>query len=330
MNITTIITQFFSSKQNTRERKTVAVKPIVTLNRFVETAAKGVSTSTVNNYHTAVRSFLLFNGENDIALSAITNNKIRLYERWLKGNGVRNNTIACYLRSLRAIYNKGVSRHKVRNAKPFKGVFTGNERTVKTSLTIEDINRLVALKLPEYSFQAFARDVFVFSFCTMGLPPVDLFRLSYLHIKDGKIVYSRHKTGSQVVVPINKQMATIIERYKHDGCNLLFPRFARMRYRSFLSQYNRALKLLAKKADIKGALSSYSARHAWASMANEAGVSINIISQALGHSNIATTMHYLAQIDCKKLRESNNIVLENLRVAPIDKRCTNVLERLQR
>ena len=195
MNITTIITQFFSSKQNTRERKTVAVKPIVTLNRFVETAAKGVSTSTVNNYHTAVRSFLLFNGENDIALSAITNNKIRLYERWLKGNGVRNNTIACYLRSLRAIYNKGVSRHKVRNAKPFKGVFTGNERTVKTSLTIDDINRLVALKLPEYSFQAFARDVFVFSFCTMGLPPVDLFRLSYLHIKDGKIVYSRHKNG---------------------------------------------------------------------------------------------------------------------------------------
>lgn len=104
MNIATIITHFFSSKQNKKERKTVAVKPIVTLNRFVETAAKGVSTSTVNNYHTAVRSFLLFNGENDIALSAITNNKIRLYERWLKGNGVRNNTIACYLRSLRAIY----------------------------------------------------------------------------------------------------------------------------------------------------------------------------------------------------------------------------------
>lgn len=148
MNIATIITQFFSSKQNKKERKTVAVKPIVTLNRFVETAAKGVSTSTVNNYHTAVRSFLLFNGENDIALSAITNNKIRLYERWLKGNGVRNNTIACYLRSLRAIYNKGVAKHKVRDAKPFKGVFTGNERTVKTSLTIDDINRLVALKLP--------------------------------------------------------------------------------------------------------------------------------------------------------------------------------------
>ena len=50
----------------------------------------------------------------------------------------------------------------MRNAKPFKGVFTGNERTVKTSLTIDDINRLVALKLPEYSFQAFARDVFCF------------------------------------------------------------------------------------------------------------------------------------------------------------------------
>ena len=304
--------------------------PVLTLNNFVTVASKGVSESTKGNYHTAVRSFHRFNKGNDIALSGITADKVKAYEWWLRKRGVCNNTISCYLRSLRAIYNKGVAKHKVRNAKPFKGVFTGNERTVKTSLTIDDINRLVALKLPECSFQAFARDVFVFSFCTMGLPPVDLFRLSYLHIKDGKIVYSRHKTGSQVVVPINKQMATIIERYKQDGCNLLFPRFARMRYRSFLSQYNRALKLLAKKADIKSSLSSYSARHAWASMANEAGVSINIISQALGHCNIATTMHYLAQIDCKKLRESNNIVLGNLRVAPIDKRCTNVLERLQR
>ena len=304
--------------------------PVLTLNNFVTVASKGVSESTKGNYHTAVRSFHRFNKGNDIALSGITADKVKAYEWWLRKRGVCNNTISCYLRSLRAIYNKGVAKHKVRDAKPFKGVFTGNERTVKTSLTVDDISRLAALELPEDSFLALARDVFVFSFCTMGLPPVDLFRLTYSHIKDDKLVYSRHKTGNQVVVPINGQMETIIKRYRQDGCSLLFPRFLRMSYRSFLSQYNRALKTLAGKAGIGGSLSSYSARRSWASMANEAGVSITTISQALGHSNITTTMHYLAQIDCEKLRESNGIVLGKLRVAPICKRCTNAPKQLQR
>ena len=292
------------------------------LGSFVETIVQGISTSTADNYHTAVRSFLSFNKGKDIALSGMTDDKVRQYERWLKDNGVKNNTASCYLRSLRAIYNKGVIKRKIRDAKPFKGVFTGNEQTVKSSLCGEDMNRLYTLELPKGSFFAFARDLFIFSFCAMGLPPVDLFHLRHSQIDGGKLVYSRHKTGNQVVVPVNKQMQAIIERYKEEGSDLLFPRFAHLRYRLFLSQYNRALKALAAKAGIEGALSSYSARHSWASMANEKGVAIGVISQALGHSNISTTQHYIAKIDCEILRKSNEIVLRNLFCAPLAKRCT--------
>lgn len=329
MNITAFITTLFSSRRRTEQHGTAA-GPAVTLGSFVETAAKGVSTSTVENYRTAVRSFLAFNGGRDIALSGITDDRVRSYEQWLRGRGVRNSTVACYLRSLRAIYNKGVARHKVRDARPFRGVGTGNVRTVRTSLGSEDIRRLAGLELPVGSFLALARDVFVFSFCTMGLPPVDLFRLTRANIRNGELVYSRRKTGNEVRVPIHGQAEAIMERYGQDGCSLLFPRFARMRYRSFLSQYNRALKTLAGRAGISGSLSSYSARRSWASMANEAGVSITTISQALGHGSITTTMHYLARTDCRILKESNEIVLRGLRVAPIAERCTNAPERLQR
>ena len=256
------------------------------LGSFVETIVQGISTSTADNYHTAVRSFLSFNKGKDIALSGMTDDKVRQYERWLKDNGVKNNTASCYLRSLRAIYNKGVIKRKIRDAKPFKEVFTGNEQTVKSSLCGEDMNRLYTLELPKGSFFAFARDLFIFSFCAMGLPPVDLFHLRHSQIDGGKLVYSRHKTGNQVVVPVNKQMQAIIERYKEEGSDLLFPRFAHLRYRLFLSQYNRALKALAAKAGIEGALSSYSARHSWASMANEKGVAIGVISQALTATSV--------------------------------------------
>ena len=59
----------------------------VTLNSFVDTAAQGVGASTAANYRTAVRSFIRFNGNRDMALSAITADKVGQYERWLAVNG---------------------------------------------------------------------------------------------------------------------------------------------------------------------------------------------------------------------------------------------------
>lgn len=301
--------------------------PILTLNNFVAVASKGVSESTKGNYHTAVRSFHRFNKGNDIALSGITADKVKAYEWWLRKRGVCNNTISCYLRSLRAIYNKGVAKHKVRDAKPFNGVFMGNEPTVKTSLKASELQRLRMLTLSEGSFLAFARDLFLFSFCAMGMPPIDIFYLRYSQVRGGAITYRRQKTGNMVVVPINEQMQVIIDRYRKDSSDLIFPRLGNYRkYRSFLSQYNRALKALAKKAGIEVPLSSYIPRHSWASIANEKGIPVGIISQALGHSNVGTTQYYLDRVDNSVMKKTNEYLMEAVFVAPIHKRCTNCVK----
>ncbi|WP_373726990.1 phage integrase SAM-like domain-containing protein, partial [Bacteroides heparinolyticus] len=59
--------------------------------------------STADNYRTAVRSFVRFNGGRDVPLSALDAETLRRYERWLREGGVCPNTSSCYLRSLRAI-----------------------------------------------------------------------------------------------------------------------------------------------------------------------------------------------------------------------------------
>ena len=70
---------------------------------FLPIAERDVSAATRANYQTAVRSFLIFHGKSNIALSGITAERIHLYERWLWERGVCRNTASCYLRSLRTI-----------------------------------------------------------------------------------------------------------------------------------------------------------------------------------------------------------------------------------
>ncbi|MGI6816831.1 phage integrase SAM-like domain-containing protein, partial [Bacteroides sp. KG122] len=146
----------------------------------------GKSRSTAGNYRTAVRSFVRFNSGRDVPLSALSAETLRRYERWLRERGVCPNTSSCYMRSLRAVYNKAAARRLVKDKAPFKGVFTGNEKTVKRSIGAEEIRRLKSLssfpppcgggkeKEAAPASGAFALDLFLFSFYSMGMPFADL------------------------------------------------------------------------------------------------------------------------------------------------------------
>ncbi|WP_373733993.1 phage integrase SAM-like domain-containing protein, partial [Bacteroides heparinolyticus] len=135
-----------SSTKKSRASKERNAVP--TLSVFTGAASRGVGRSTAENYRTAVRSFVRFNSGRDVPLSALDAETLRRYERWLRDRGVCPNTSSCYLRSLRAIYNKAASKRLVKDRAPFKGLFTGNERTVKRSIGAEEVRRLVLSPFP--------------------------------------------------------------------------------------------------------------------------------------------------------------------------------------
>lgn len=112
MNFISIFSVFSSFKCKMIVNKGTIKSTITTLEDFVDNVLKGVSESTKGNYYTAMRSFHRFNKGKDIALSGITTDKVKVYKWWLCKQGVYNNTILCYLYSLRSIYNKGVRAGK--------------------------------------------------------------------------------------------------------------------------------------------------------------------------------------------------------------------------
>lgn len=302
---------------------------LTTFSDFLPIAIRGVSRSTCENYHTAVRSFIRFNGGSDISLSALTLSRIRLYERWLHEQGVCPNTSSCYLRSLRAIYNKAVKRRRIRDGKPFGSAFTGNDRTVKRGVEINDIQRLQALSVSETPRLALVRDLFLFSFYAMGMPFVDMAYLKKHQIKNDTLVYCRHKTGKQIRVKLEKCMLDIINRYNNPSSDYVFPilykvsgsRIRICHYGSALNLYNRCLKQLSAKAGIKGSLTSYVARHSWASIAYERNIDLPIISKAMGHTDTKTTLIYISEIGDGRLAQANHKLLGEVLFPPLAKRC---------
>ena len=277
----------------------------------IEQWREGKSPSTNANYLTALRSFADFAEGKVITLDDLNEPLIKAYEHWLRGKDLCLNTISCYMRSLRSLY------HQVGGeGDPFQNVFTGMMKTEKRAIAVDDINRLRRLKLRKGSRLELTRDIFLFSIYTLGMPFVDVAYLRKQNLRDGAIVYMRHKTQQIVHVPLEPCMTEIIQKYESDERDYLFPiirdrRKSYQQYRICLGVYNKKLKELGKLAGIKANLTSYVVRHTWASLAYEKNVDLNVISKALGHTNTQTTQIYIREINDERLAEANHALLSS-------------------
>ena len=273
---------------------------------------------TAYNYLTAVRSLTQFIGNDKWSFADITTSMLERYQRWLCNRGIRLNTVSVYMRTLRALYNRAVENNA---DSPFSAVFTGHEQTAKRSVTESEIRQLLALRLDSQPHLAFARDIFMFSFMAMGMPFVDIAYLKWQQIHDGVLHYARHKTGHKVCVAIEPYMTEIISRHTTQGSEYVFPILAdttaaniHHTYLKRLRAYNYALHRLSQLIGSNRTLSSYVARHSWASLAYRSGIDISLIAKAMGHTKLSTTLIYIRALLDPSLAEANKKVMQSLGV----------------
>ena len=234
------------------------------------------------------------------------------FEAFLIHKGNTSNSIATKFSVLRAVYNKAV-RHKVfaETENPFKQYNVGRfwKPTRKRAITKEEVHRIQSLELPastEVYSTAFARDIFLFSYCVAGINFKDIATLRYVDIQNGRIYYQRHKTGKELNSPILPQTREILGRYSKSDASpedYIFPILDRHIHKSeqqicnrvhkVIGHVNANLKRIAEMAGLKVNLTTYVARHTFATVLKRSGVNIAIISESLGHSDLETTQIYL-------------------------------------
>lgn len=274
---------------------------------------------TAERYTTVLNSFKRFMaGRDDILLDRVDSGLMVEYESHLKADGVCPNSSSFYMRGLRAIYNRAVDKELTVQRNPFKHVYTGIGKTAKRAVPLETVRLIRDLDLTLEPALDLARDLFMFSFYTRGMSFIDMAYLKKNNLKNGILSYRRQKTGQQLFIKWEEPMQEIVNKYDTTGTPYLLPvirdmeRDVRRQYKSAAHRINHLLKRLGKQVGVAIPLTTYVARHGWASIAKSKNIPISIISEAMGHDSEKTTLIYLASLDTSAVDKANSIILKSL------------------
>ena len=249
-----------------------------------------------------------------------TPERLKEYEDWLAGQQSSPNTISTYMRPVLPLYIRWMSPGiEGYNPVLFKDVYTKVESRTKRALTAEQMEQLRNTDFSVLTLrQQQVLTYFLLMFMLRGMPFIDLAHLRKSDLRNRRITYRRHKTGKLMVVDVPPDAMRLLQKYRdktdseylfpllHGG---LFMEEHHHRYQETLRHFNRELARLMKQLLPGVSVSSYTARHTWATLAYHSGVPVGLISQSLGHSSIRVTMTYLKPFDAEVIDRINRQVI---------------------
>ena len=265
---------------------------------------------TAHIYQSAVNAFSAFTKWQPMPMRRLSPTVLKRFENFLRQRNCSWNTVSTYIKTVRSVYHRAVDRKYIRYVpRLFEHVYTGTRADRKKALEASDISSLV--RETERSLQRGTlpntqqrtRIFFVLMFMLRGIPFVDL---AYLHKRDlqGNVLsYRRRKTGRALTVsltPEAMQMVRMVANRNPDS-PYLFP----------ILQSEEGTE--AAYREYQSALSTYAARHTWATMAYHCEIHPGIISEAMGHSSITVTETYLKPFSNRKIDEANQRVISFVR-----------------
>lgn len=276
-------------------------------------------TSMSTAYATTISSFLRFLADRrDVAFADFDSDLMQAYEVWLRAGGLCPNSSSYYMRNLRAIYNRAVERELTVQNHPFRHVYTGIDKTVKRAVPLRVIRRIRDMDLTDSPALDYARDMFMFSFYTRGMSFVDMAFLQKKDLHNGILSYRRRKTNQLLTIKWEKPMQDIVDKYDTTASPYILPiirdigRDGRRQYKNVAHFVNIKLKSIGRRINLDIPLTTYVARHGWASIARSKNIPLATISEAMGHDSETTTRIYLASLDTSVVDRANHIILSSL------------------
>lgn len=276
---------------------------------------------TAKTYTSAFRRFKEFRKDCDLTFDQLTPGMMEEYEAWLTSRGLKQNTIRFYLRTLNSMFGKAVGEGLLcENIRLFCRVRLSFVKTAKRAISEADIRTIQRLQLKDGSIMVFARDIFLFSFYMRGMPFVDIAFLKKSDLRNGMLSYCRRKTNQHLTVAWEQEQQEIVERYARltENTPYMFPIIRKTdgteykQYQQMQENVNRALKRIGNAIGLKMPLTTYVARHSWASIARNMNVPICVISEGMGHQSYRTTQVYLDSIDTSIVNEANRSIIRRI------------------
>ena len=250
----------------------------------------------------------------DFAFSEIDHSFLIKFETYQRKNGNSENGISVRFRTLRALFNKAIQENIAKvSSYPFDKfkIAKFDTSTRKRALTRENLKEIEALEIDEDSSLYNAQQYFLFSYYSLGINFVDMANLKWENILNDRIFYKRAKTGKELNFKLRDETLKIINYWKpltgRISDNYVFPILNKTihntptqinnRVHKVITSVNKNLKEIGKRIGLATPLTTYVARHTFATVLKRSGVETAIISQAMGHKTEAITQTYLKSFE---------------------------------
>ena len=302
---------------NTGSTDTLATAFELRINGYKEAGRIG-SAYTYNCAKTSLNKF-----QPGLKFSSVTPGFLEKYEAWMLGEGKSKTTIGIYLRSLRSLFNEAISDGILtKDHYPFgkRKYEIPTSKNVKKALSLSEVGKLYNY-VPEPDSPEFkAKDYWFFLYLCNGMNVKDMALLRYKNIQGDVLEFERAKTArtkrnaEPIRVMLNEDIKEIILRQgnkKRDLETFVFPILQKglspEREHDLIQLkvhvLNTHMRKIANKLGIEKDVTTYVARHSFATILKRSGASVEFIGEALGHGSTKTTQSYLAGFEDDFKRE---------------------------
>jgi integrase len=287
---------------------------------------------TANSYNAALSSikrYLEYTKNTKLLFEDLDVEWLNNYERYLLSTGISNSTIGIYMRSFRTIVNIGIENGFFnRESYPFgkRKYIIPASRNIKKALKKQDISAIF-LYIPISTQEEKAKDLWMFSYLCSGINVKDICHLQYKNIDKDSISFIRAKTvntkkkdNKPIRIILNPQIKEIIQKWALPSLNpedyvfgfinendTAYKKDAKVKF--IITFINKYMKRIGVNLGIAQPITSYTARHSFATILKNSGVPTEYISESLGHASLQTTAIYLASFeDDTKVKYQNALL----------------------
>ncbi|WP_345952399.1 site-specific integrase [Mucilaginibacter sp. PAMB04168] len=292
----------------------------------IENLKKRKEIGNAKVYQDTYNQLKKFSNDKDRTFAQLDYNSLSNFETYLKAKGLTDNALSVRFRTIRALFNSaiinGYTKKEYYPFEKFKIASRYSTKTQKRAITKNDIQEIKKQEYERGSVVYEAQQYFLFSYFVAGMNFMDIARLKWSNILEDRIFYKRAKTGNEMIFQLKQPALEIIKNLsissKSDRDSYVFPILNKNlhvtpiqqhnRIRKVMSRVNRDLKKIAIDAKIDTPLTTYVARHTFATVLKRSGVSTAIISESMGHQTEAITQTYLKSFENSVLDDA----LDNL------------------
>ena len=284
---------------------------------------------TAKTYNRTINKIKAFQKNKPLSIDELNITFIKDFEFFLNKQGYHNNYIHATLRVLRTIIQKEAIKEDnlfPAEKNPFLNFKMPEIKpTIKEKLTIQEIEKIENLEIPEHKKLFHIKNVILFCFYCAGIRIGDLLMLTWDNFKEGRLIYEMGKTDKIQNIKLGKKALEILKYYhknQNKKSDFIFPfldnnaDYSKLKtyqdlqmaspellaklYRTLESKtttVNIGLKKIAELLEIRKNLSSHIARHSFSDIARRKQINIYDISKLLKHSSVKTTEKYLNSLD---------------------------------